>query len=160
VETSAQTVYQSHSKNIKARGKRLTKSPGTLKFGDFLVPHHPIGDFRRGNSAATSILCSGSTRPIKTLRDWEQHWSTPDASARALLLAIERDPAFGAIMPRHCRVPTQELPEWRTAAEMLILAARSERPLMFAEIAMRQALHAGKPASTPTPQARRHKIVR
>jgi putative transcriptional regulator len=30
--------------------------------------------------------------PITTLRDWEQHRSTPDAPARALLLAVERDP--------------------------------------------------------------------
>jgi putative transcriptional regulator len=30
--------------------------------------------------------------PITTLRDWEQHRSSPDAPARALLLAIERDP--------------------------------------------------------------------
>lgn len=30
--------------------------------------------------------------PLTTLRDWEQHRSTPDAPARALLLAIERDP--------------------------------------------------------------------
>jgi putative transcriptional regulator len=30
--------------------------------------------------------------PITTLRDWEQHRSTPDAPPRALLLAIERDP--------------------------------------------------------------------
>src|SRR5689334_19612729 len=30
--------------------------------------------------------------PITTLRDWEQHRNTPDAPARALLLAIERDP--------------------------------------------------------------------
>ena len=30
--------------------------------------------------------------PITTLRDWEQHRSTPDAPALALLLAIERDP--------------------------------------------------------------------
>jgi putative transcriptional regulator len=30
--------------------------------------------------------------PITTLRDWEQHRSTPDAPARALLMAIERDP--------------------------------------------------------------------
>lgn len=29
--------------------------------------------------------------PITTLRDWEQRRSTPDAPARALLLAIERD---------------------------------------------------------------------
>jgi len=30
--------------------------------------------------------------PVTTLRDWEQHRSEPDAPARALLLAIERDP--------------------------------------------------------------------
>jgi putative transcriptional regulator len=30
--------------------------------------------------------------PIATLLDWEQHRSMPDAPARALLLAIERDP--------------------------------------------------------------------
>jgi len=30
--------------------------------------------------------------PLTTLRDWEQHRSSPDAPARALLLAIERDP--------------------------------------------------------------------
>ena len=30
--------------------------------------------------------------PIATLLDWEQHRSTPDAPARALLLAIERNP--------------------------------------------------------------------
>jgi putative transcriptional regulator len=30
--------------------------------------------------------------PITMLRDWEQHRRTPDAPARALLLAIERDP--------------------------------------------------------------------
>ena len=30
--------------------------------------------------------------PISTLRDWEQHRSVPDAPARALLRAIDRDP--------------------------------------------------------------------
>lgn len=30
--------------------------------------------------------------PVTTLRDWEQRRSTPDAPARALLLAIERNP--------------------------------------------------------------------
>jgi putative transcriptional regulator len=30
--------------------------------------------------------------PISTLRDWEQLRSTPDAPARALLRAIEREP--------------------------------------------------------------------
>ena len=30
--------------------------------------------------------------PVSTLRDWEQRRSTPDAPARALLRAIEREP--------------------------------------------------------------------
>ncbi len=30
--------------------------------------------------------------PVGTLRDWEQHRSVPDATAQALLLAIEREP--------------------------------------------------------------------
>ena len=30
--------------------------------------------------------------PLQTLQDWERHRSNPDAPARALLLAIERDP--------------------------------------------------------------------
>jgi putative transcriptional regulator len=30
--------------------------------------------------------------PISTLRDWEQRRTTPDAPARALLRAIDRDP--------------------------------------------------------------------
>lgn len=30
--------------------------------------------------------------PVSTLRDWEQHRSTPDAPARALLRAIELEP--------------------------------------------------------------------
>jgi putative transcriptional regulator len=30
--------------------------------------------------------------PLNMLRDWEQHRCLPDAPARALLLAIERDP--------------------------------------------------------------------
>jgi hypothetical protein len=46
---------------------------------------------------------------------------------------------------------------------MLILAAQGQRPVMFAEIAMRQPLHAGKAASMPKPRrkpARKYRIVR
>jgi hypothetical protein len=35
---------------------------------------------------------------------------------------------------------------------MLIAAAHGQRPVIFAEIAVRQALHAGELASTPTPR--------
>jgi hypothetical protein len=48
----------------------------------------------------------------------------------------------------------QERVEWQTAAEMLILAAQGQRPVMFAEIAVRQALGADK-TSAPTPKPRR-----
>ena len=58
---------------------------------------------------------------------------------------------------------TQERIEWQTAAQMLILAAQGQRPVMFAEIAMRRALHAGKsaPASPPRrkPTTKKYKIV-
>jgi hypothetical protein len=48
-------------------------------------------------------------------------------------------------------------PEWQIAAEMLLAAVEGSGPLMFAEIAMRKAVNAGKPApeSTPRRKARR-----
>jgi hypothetical protein len=57
----------------------------------------------------------------------------------------------------------QQRREWQIAAEMLILVTQGQRPLMLADIAMRRALHAGKPA--PVRERRRkpaktHKIVR
>ena len=42
----------------------------------------------------------------------------------------------------------EERVECQTAAEMLILAAQGQRPVMFAAIAMRKALNADKPAPT------------
>jgi hypothetical protein len=43
---------------------------------------------------------------------------------------------------------------WRAAAEMLIAAVEGSGPLMFAEIAVRKAVNAGKPAPEPTPRRR------
>jgi hypothetical protein len=57
----------------------------------------------------------------------------------------------------------QERVEWQTAAEMLIMAAKGQRPVMFADMAMRQALHADKPAppsSLRRKPARKFRIVR
>jgi putative transcriptional regulator len=54
--------------------------------------------------------------PVSTLRDWDQHQSNPDAPARALLLAIERDPGCGNCWPNprpseplDCRQPVDWL---------------------------------------------------
>jgi len=43
-------------------------------------------------------------------------------------------------------------PEWQIAAEMLLEAVEGKGPLMFAEIAVRKAVNAGKPAPEPTPR--------
>ena len=43
-------------------------------------------------------------------------------------------------------------PEWQIAAEMLLEAVEGKGPLMFAEIAMRKAVNAGKPAPESTPR--------
>jgi hypothetical protein len=49
---------------------------------------------------------------------------------------------------------THQRPEWQTAAEMLLAAVEGSGPLMFAEIAIRKAVSAGKPA--PEPNRRRN----
>ena len=49
---------------------------------------------------------------------------------------------------------THQRPEWQVAAEMLLEAVEGKGPLMFAEIAMRKAVNAGKPAPEPTPRRR------
>ena len=53
---------------------------------------------------------------------------------------------------RHCQERNHKQPEWQVAAEMLLAAVEGSGPLMFAEIAMRKAVHAEKkPAPEPTP---------
>ena len=48
------------------------------------------------------------------LRDWEQHRSTPDAPARALLRAIERDPrSCGGCWRKQQRSVFEALAFWR-----------------------------------------------
>jgi hypothetical protein len=50
---------------------------------------------------------------------------------------------------------THERPEWRAATEMLLAAVVGSGPLMFAELAMRKAVNAGKPPPEPEPTPRR-----
>jgi len=45
-------------------------------------------------------------------------------------------------------------PERQIAAEMLLEAVEGKGPLMFAEIAVRKAVNAGKPTREPTPRRR------
>jgi hypothetical protein len=48
-------------------------------------------------------------------------------------------------------------PEWRAATEMLLEAVEGKGPLMFAEIAIRNAVNAGKPAPELTPRRKTKK---
>jgi putative transcriptional regulator len=47
---------------------------------------------REGMGLTQQEFAAAFHLPLTTLRDWEQRRSVPDAPARALLLAIERDP--------------------------------------------------------------------
>jgi hypothetical protein len=55
-----------------------------------------------------------------------------------------------------------ERPEWLLAVEMLIAAVEERGPLMFAEIAVRKAVNAGKTAPQSTPRrkaATKYRVV-
>jgi putative transcriptional regulator len=57
-----------------------------------LRPVSRIKALRRRLGMTQAEFAESYRLPITTLRDWEQQRSRPDAPARALLLAIERDP--------------------------------------------------------------------
>ena len=48
-------------------------------------------------------------------------------------------------------------PEWQFAAQTLLEAVEGKGPLMFAELAIRKAVNAGKPAPEPTPRRKTKK---
>jgi len=52
----------------------------------------PVKALRQRLGMTQAEFADAFSLPIGTLRDWEQRRSTPDAPARALLRAIERDP--------------------------------------------------------------------
>jgi putative transcriptional regulator len=52
----------------------------------------PLKALRQRLSMTQAEFAEAFRLPISTLRDWEQHRSIPDAPARALLRAIDRDP--------------------------------------------------------------------
>ena len=55
---------------------------------------------------------------------------------------------------------TQQRPEWQTAAKMLLWAADQGAPVMFAYIAMMQAISSTRPAPKPEPRRKLAKAKR
>ena len=70
---------------------------------------------------------------------WSRPFDDPIELPDGQLLQTLADSGhYATVLPK----AVQEQVEWQTAAEMLILAARGKRLVMFAYIAMRRALHA------------------
>jgi hypothetical protein len=85
---------------------------------------------------------------------WSRSFHVPITTPDGLMLRTLRD--AGEYMQALSRAKLK-LPEWEIAAETPLAAVEGNGPLMFAEIAMRKAVNAGKPTpeSTPRRKARR-----
>ena len=78
--------------------------------------------------------------------DWSRAFDDPITVPDGHVLKTLHDAGhYATALPKG----VQERAEWQTAAEMLILAAQGQRPVMFADIAMRRALHAHTPEPAP-----------
>ena len=80
---------------------------------------------------------------------WSRAFHVPITTPDGLMLRTLRD--AGEYIQELAR-EAHERPEWQMAAQMLLAAVEGSGPLMFAEIAMRKAVNAGKPAPEPTPR--------
>jgi len=79
---------------------------------------------------------------------WSRAFHVPITTPDGLTLRTLRD--AGEYIQALPRAKSQR-PEWQIAAETLLEAVEGKGPLMFAEIAMRKAVNAEKPAPEPTP---------
>src|SRR3974390_1300989 len=75
---------------------------------------------------------------------WSRAFHVPIATPDGLMLRTLRD--AGEYMQALPRAKLKQ-PEWEIAAETLLAAVEGSGPLMFAEIAMRKAVNAGKHVS-------------
>jgi hypothetical protein len=82
---------------------------------------------------------------------WSRTFHVPITTPDGLMLRTLRDAGeYIQALPRAKR----KQPEWQVAAEMLLAAVEGSGPLMYAELAMRKAVNAEKPAPEPTPRRR------
>jgi hypothetical protein len=80
---------------------------------------------------------------------WSRAFHVPITTSDGLTLRTLRDAGeYIQALPR----AKNQLPEWQIAAETLLEAVEGKSPLLFAEIAIRKAVSAGKPAPEPTPR--------
>src|SRR6516162_5765603 len=87
----------------------------------------------------------------RSIMPWSRAFHVPITTPDGLMLRTLRD--AGEYMQALPRAKLKQ-PEWQIAAEMVLAAVEGSGPLMFAEIAMRKAVNAGKPAPEPTPRGK------
>jgi hypothetical protein len=115
---------------------------------------------RRGPAADASGLQDRCRQEALAALSWSRHFDEPIALPDGRVLKTLGDAGhYVAALPK----AKQHLPEWQLAAEMLLNAAERSGITMIAEVAMRRALHAGKPEPPPLPRrksAKKYRIVR
>jgi hypothetical protein len=91
---------------------------------------------------------------------WSRQFEDPIILPNGRKLITLRDAAtFITKLPK----AEHDLPQWRTAIEVLMLVAEKGGPTMMARIGMMQALHADRPKPPPEPRrkaAKKYRIVR
>jgi hypothetical protein len=91
---------------------------------------------------------------------WKRPFDEPIPLPRGRELATLRDSGEYIAAPPQSE---QQQANWHTAAEMLMQAAEGRGLLMFADVAVRQALSHGKAAPDPEPRrkaVKKYRVVR
>lgn len=89
--------------------------------------------------------------------DWSRPFEAPIALPSGGALHTLRDAGeFIQGLPK----AAQSAPAWLAAAEALLLVVQHNGPVMFAAIAVRQALSTDRPRPAPAPRRRRVKAYR
>jgi len=92
--------------------------------------------------------------------DWSQPFDDPiPLTRREPLTTLRHAGEYIAALP----ASKQRQARWKTATEILLMAAEGRGPLMHARIAMLRALHHDDPPSAPAPRrkaAKKYRIIR
>jgi hypothetical protein len=89
-------------------------------------------------------------------RGWGRPFDDPITVSGGKLVTLLDAGRYIAALPK----AVHDWPEWQAAAKALLLVAKQGGPVMLAEIGIRRALNAGKPAPELGPRRKRAKVYR
>ena len=151
---------------VRAAGTRIG-GPVCAAHASCVIPIPQfLASFLRSRSAESSrhVLdnCPGSNpidTPIPT-KDWSRRFDTPIAlpDGRVLRTLLDAGRYIHGLSEA-----TYQRSEWLLAMKTLLDAAEGSGPLMFAEVAIRRAVLAGKPPPSKAPRrkvAKKYRVIR